>query len=216
MIIRFGLAALVIPVILFALAGTLHYWQGWLYWIILLYTYACCCGLSLEIRSGTAGTTDEVQRERTRTTDHSPPGHCYIHSRFLAIAIDLRQHGLYQVPSSVVLVADAGVFLGYCLILWVFKANSYASRTIEVVKDQKVITAGPYSIIRHPMYLGVLVIYLLTPIALGSWWAVPVFSLYIPLLVWRIFNEEKVLLRDLPGYNEYCQKKRYRLVPLIW
>jgi protein-S-isoprenylcysteine O-methyltransferase Ste14 len=66
------------------------------------------------------------------------------------------------------------------------------------------------------MYLGVLVIYLLTPIALGSWWAVPIFSLYIPLLVWRIFNEEKVLLRDLPGYNEYCQKKRYRLVPRIW
>jgi protein-S-isoprenylcysteine O-methyltransferase Ste14 len=97
---------------------------------------------------------------------------------FIAIAIDLRLHGLYQVPSSVVLVADAGVFLGYCLILWVFKANSYASRTIEVVKDQKVITAGPYSIIRHPMYLGVLVIYLLTPIALGSWLAVPVFSLY--------------------------------------
>jgi len=135
---------------------------------------------------------------------------------FLAIAIDLRMHGLNQVPPSLVLAADAAVFLGYGLIFWVFKENSYASRTIEVVKGQKVITSGPYSIIRHPMYLGFLVMYLLTPIALGSWWAVPVFALYIPILVWRIYSEEKVLLRDLPGYNEYCQKRRYRLLPLIW
>ena len=135
---------------------------------------------------------------------------------FLAIAIDLRMHGLGQVSIAIILLADAGVFLGYCLILWVFKENSYASRTIEVVKDQKVITTGPYSIIRHPMYLGVLVMYLLTPIALGSWWAMPVFLMYIPLLVWRILDEEKVLLRDLPGYNEYCKERRYRLLPRIW
>ena len=115
-----------------------------------------------------------------------------------------------------VLVADAGVFLGYCLILWVFKENSHASRTIEVVDGQKVITTGPYSIIRHPMYLGFLVMYLLTPIALGSSWAEPVFLLYIPILVWRIFSEERVLLRDLPGYCEYCQERSYRLLPLIW
>jgi protein-S-isoprenylcysteine O-methyltransferase Ste14 len=115
-----------------------------------------------------------------------------------------------------VLIADAGVFLGYCFILWIFKENSYASRTIEVVVGQKLIATGPYSIIRHPMYSGSLVMHLLTPMALGSWWAVPVFSLYIPLMVWRIINEEKVLLRDLPGYSDYCKKMHYRLVPLIW
>jgi protein-S-isoprenylcysteine O-methyltransferase Ste14 len=135
---------------------------------------------------------------------------------FLVIAIDLRLHGLNQVSTFMVLAADAGVLLGYCLILWVFKENSYASRTIEVVDGQKVITKGPYSIIRHPMYLGFLVMYLLTPIALGSWWAVPIFLSYIPILMWRIFNEEKVLLRDLPGYYEYCQKRRYRLLPFVW
>jgi len=89
---------------------------------------------------------------------------------FLAIAVDLRLHGLNQVPSAMVLAADAGVFLGYFLIFWVFKLNSYSSRTIEVVEGQKVITTGPYAIIRHPMYLGFMVMYLLTPIALGSWW----------------------------------------------
>lgn len=66
------------------------------------------------------------------------------------------------------------------------------------------------------MYLGFLVMYLATPIALGSWWAAPVFSLYIPILIWRIFNEEKVLLRDLEGYREYCRERRYRLLPFIW
>jgi protein-S-isoprenylcysteine O-methyltransferase Ste14 len=134
----------------------------------------------------------------------------------LAIAIDLRLNGLNQVPTAIVLSADAGVFLGYCLILWVFKENSYASRIIEVVEGQKVVTTGPYSVIRHPMYLGSLVMYLLTPVALGSWWAVPILSLYIPILVWRILNEEKVLLAELPGYHEYCQERRYRLLPLIW
>ncbi len=135
---------------------------------------------------------------------------------FLAIAVDLRLHGLNQVPTSLVLAADAGVFLGYCLVLWVFKENTYASRTIEVVEGQKVITTGVYSIVRHPMYLGAIIMLLFTPIALGSWWGVPVFALNIPVLVWRILNEEKVLLRELPGYHEYIQKTRYRLLPLIW
>ena len=135
---------------------------------------------------------------------------------FLAVAIDLRLHGLNQVPTAIVLMADAGIFLGYCLILWVFKENSYASRTIEVAESQKVVTTGPYSIIRHPMYLGTLVMYLLTPIALGSWWAAPIFFLYIPIIVLRIFNEEKVLRRDLPGYRKYCQERNYLLLPPIW
>jgi protein-S-isoprenylcysteine O-methyltransferase Ste14 len=134
---------------------------------------------------------------------------------FLTIAIDLRLHGLNKVPTAVVLAADAGIFLGYCLILWVFKENSYASRTIEVVEGQKVVTTGPYSIIRHPMYLGSLLMYLLTPIALGSWWATPIFFFYIPVMVLWIFNEEKVLLRDLPAYYEYCQERHDRLLPRI-
>jgi protein-S-isoprenylcysteine O-methyltransferase Ste14 len=215
-IIRFGFAALMIPVILYALAGTLRYWQGWLFWAVLFIPMLFALIHFLR-------TDPELLERRMKFQEKEPEqrtiiflGNAIFVAGFLAIAIDLRLHGLNQVLSSMVLAADAAVFLGYCLILWVLKENSYASRTIEVVKGQKVVTTGPYAIIRHPMYLGVLVMYLLTPIALGSWWSIPVFSLYIPLLVWRINSEEKVLLRDLPGYYEYCQNRRYRLLPLIW
>ena len=215
-VIRFGLAAILIPAILFAMAGTIHYWQGWLYWMVLLMPMILALGYFLKSDPELLERRMKYKEKESEQRIIILVGTAVFVAGFLAIAIDLRLHGLNQVPPSLVLAADAGVLVGYFFILWVFKENSYASRTIEVVEGQKVITAGPYSIIRHPMYLGSLVMYLLTPIALGSWWAVLVFSLYIPLLVWRILNEEKVLLRDLPGYYDYCQKMHYRLVPLIW
>jgi protein-S-isoprenylcysteine O-methyltransferase Ste14 len=215
-IIRFGLAALLIPTLLFAMVGTLHYWQGWLYWVVLLIPMLVAVRYFLR-------TDPELleRRMKYKEKEHEQRtivllGTVVLVAGFLATAIDLRLHGLNQVPIAIVLAADAGVFLGYCFILWVFKENSYASRTIEVMEGQKVVSTGPYSIIRHPMYLGVLVMYLLTPIALGSWWAAPVFSLSLPIFIWRILNEETGLLRDLPGYYEYRQERRYRLLPLIW
>ncbi len=94
--------------------------------------------------------------------------------------------------------------------------NSYASRVIEVQEGQRVIDSGPYSIVRHPMYTASLVIYLGTPLALGSWWAlIPAFA-YLPMLMLRIRDEEAMLRRDLPGYDAYCAKRRWRIVPGIW
>ena len=215
-IIRFGLVALLVPTFIFAMAGTLHYWQGWLYWAVLLIPMIVAVIYFLK-------TDPELleRRMKYKEKEHEQRtiillGTAVLIAGLLATAIDLRLNGLNQVPTAIVLSADAGVFVGYCLILWVFKENSYASRIIDVVEGQKVVTTGPYSVIRHPMYLGSLVMYLLTPVALGSWWAVPILSLYIPILVWRILNEEKVLLAELPGYHEYCQERRYRLLPLIW
>jgi protein-S-isoprenylcysteine O-methyltransferase Ste14 len=215
-IIRFGLAALLIPIILFALAGTLHYWQGWLYWAVLIIPMVTAVRSLLKSDPELLERRMKFREKEQEQHNIVILGSAIFLAGFLAIAIDLRLYGLDQVPTLIVLMADSGVFLGYGFILWVFKENSYAARTIEVMEDQKVITTGPYSIIRHPMYFGVLIMYLLTPIALGSWWSVPVFSLYIPLLMWRILNEEKVLLRDLSGYYEYCQERRYRLLPHIW
>jgi protein-S-isoprenylcysteine O-methyltransferase Ste14 len=215
-IIRFGLATLLIPTFLFAMAGTLFYWQGWLYWAVLLIPMIVAVVYFLKADPELLDRRMKYKEKEHEQRTIILLGTAVLVAGLLAIAIDLRLHGLNQVPVPIVLSADAGIFLGYCLILWVFKENSYASRTIEVVDGQKVVSSGPYSVIRHPMYLGSLVMYLLTPIALGSWWAIPILSLYIPILIWRILNEEKVLLRDLPGYYEYCQERRYRLLPLIW
>lgn len=216
MIIRFGLAAILIPIILLALAGTIYYWQGWLYWAVLVIPMLIAVSYLLKSDPELLERRMKFQEKEKEQRAIISAGNAVFFLGFIAIAIDLRRHGLSQVPHSIVLAADAGIFIGYCLVLWVFRENSYASRTIEVVEDQEVVTTGPYAVVRHPMYLGVLIMYLLTPIALGSWWAVPVFSLLIPILVWRILAEEKVLLRDLRGYRKYCQERRYRLLPFVW
>jgi protein-S-isoprenylcysteine O-methyltransferase Ste14 len=215
-IIRFGLAAVLIPIILYVLAGTLRYWQGWLYGMVLIVPMLATVNYLLKHEPELLERRMKYREKESEQQAIISIGNIIFVVGFIAIAVDLRLHGLDTVPISWILAADAGVFLGYLLVRWVFKENSYASRTIEVVEGQRVITSGPYAIIRHPMYLGVLLIYLLTPIALGSLWAVPIFSLFIPLLVWRIIAEEKILLRDLPGYSEYCKVRKYRLLPHIW
>ena len=108
------------------------------------------------------------------------------------------------------------MLLGYLIIFYVFKQNSYASRIVEVENNQKIISTGLYSIVRHPMYLGVLVMWIPIPVALGSYWGlIPMATISIALVL-RILNEETVLKRDLPGYKEYCQTTKYRLLPFIW
>ena len=112
--------------------------------------------------------------------------------------------------------ADLLVLLAYGFVILVFRENHYAARVVEVEQGQKVIDTGPYAIVRHPMYLGVLVMYIFSPLALGSYWAVLPMLLMIPILVARLRNEETVLVRDLPGYADYMQRTKYRLVPGIW
>jgi len=213
---RFGLAAILMPIILYALAGTVDYWQGWLYWAVLVIPMVLAAAYLLKHDPELLQRRMRYQEKEKEQQAILRAGKVVFIAGFVAIAVDLRLHGLNTVPIHWILIAEAGVFLSYLFVLWVFKENSYASRTIVVVEHQKAITTGPYAIVRHPMYLGVLAMYLMTPIALGSWWALAIFSLNIPIIVWRIMGEEKLLLRDLPGYSEYCQESRYRLLPHIW
>ena len=136
-------------------------------------------------------------------------------SGFIISGLD-RRFGWSDIPIQAIILADVIILLGYLIIFFVFKQNSYASRIVEVNEHQKVVSTGLYAIVRHPMYVGVLVMFIPTPIALGSYLGlVPMAT--IPLaIVMRIINEEKVLCRDLPGYKEYCHKTKYRLLPFIW
>lgn len=134
---------------------------------------------------------------------------------FILPGFDVRL-GWSHVPVIVELAADAVVLLSYGFIFLVFRENSYASRVIEVSQGQTVISTGPYSLVRHPMYVGSLVLDVFSPLALGSYWAMLPAVLIVPVFVARIRNEEAVLLKELPGYREYRKKVRYRMFPGIW
>lgn len=108
------------------------------------------------------------------------------------------------------------IVLGWTIILFVFRENTFTSATIEVVADQRVVSTGPYVVVRHPMYSGSLLYFLGIPIALGSWWGLLVGILMMPVFVLRLFDEEKLLARNLPGYSEYMDRVKYRLVPFVW
>jgi protein-S-isoprenylcysteine O-methyltransferase Ste14 len=124
--------------------------------------------------------------------------------------------GWSDVPAWLVLAGDAVVIVGFVFLFQVFKVNSYAARVVVVEEEQEVITTGPYALVRHPMYLSVVLVYVFSPLALGSFWAMIPTAALILLLAVRILNEEKVLLRDLKGYGEYLERVRWRLIPGVW
>lgn len=134
---------------------------------------------------------------------------------FIMPGLDKR-FGWSQVPWHITIIACGIILLGYLIIFLVFRQNSYASRVIEVTDDQEVISTGLYGIVRHPMYVGVMIMYMPTPVALGSYWGLIPFALLPLSLALRILNEEKILKENLKGYTEYCQKTRYRLIPGLW
>jgi protein-S-isoprenylcysteine O-methyltransferase Ste14 len=120
------------------------------------------------------------------------------------------------VPLPVVVLGDVLTVLGFFIVFRVFKENTFTAATIEVASDQRVISTGPYAIVRHPMYSGTLVMLVGTPLVLGSWWGLLMFVLMIFAIAWRALDEERFLRKNLPGYAEYCQIVRYRLVPFVW
>jgi protein-S-isoprenylcysteine O-methyltransferase Ste14 len=114
------------------------------------------------------------------------------------------------------IAGDALVAIGFLLIFFVYKENTFASATIEVSPEQKVISTGLYALVRHPMYMGALLLLVGIPLSLGSWWGLFVIALMMPALIWRLLDEEKFLAKNLRGYVEYKNKVRYRLIPFIW
>ena len=204
---------IVMGLVLFLSAGSLRYWQAWTFWFGISALTLFITAYFLKKDPGLLSRRMKIKdQENTR----QPPAFLKLFFLgYLIPGLDFRFHWS-AVPVWLVIASNAIVFLGYIFIIIVFKENSYASTVIQVEKEQQVITTGPYAIVRHPMYLGMLFMSLFTPLALGSYWAIIPFLLTIPWTVIRIKIEEETLLRDLPGYKKYCLKTNYRLIPLIW
>ena len=134
---------------------------------------------------------------------------------FVVSALDYR-FGWSDVPESAVAAGNALVVLGFLSVFAVFRENSFASAIIEVGKGQKVVSTGPYALVRHPMYAGALLLFVGSPLALGSSWGLLLIVPMTAILIVRLLDEEKYLVRNLPGYEAYCAKVRYRLVPGVW
>jgi len=196
-------------------AGSFRFWEAWVYAfailipMIITFSYLVKNDPALLERRMRLKEKVEEQKILIRLT------RLPLIAGFLLPGFDFRFDWSY-VSIPVVVIANFLVFLGYMFVFLVFRENTYTSRIVEVEKDQKVISTGPYSFVRHPMYTGIILMFLATPVALGSWWALIVFIFWPVMVVVRIFNEEAVLHKELPGYNDYCNKVRYRLVPYIW
>ena len=201
-------------------AGTLKFWQAWVFMAVnLAATIGICVYFYKHDRR-------LLERRMLRQEQVGAQKVIMLLVKLFSIAayllpgFDLRfgwsRACLGPVPWWLALLALALVVAVHILFFWVMKANPFAASIIQVESGQTIADTGPYRHVRHPMYSGVVLLWLAAPLALGSFVALPVFVLAIPLIVFRLLNEEKILRRDLPGYAEYCRRIRWRLVPLIW
>ena len=206
------LAAVFLP------AWTLRYWQGWLC-LAMFFVPASLISVwlarndpALLARRVNAGPAAE--KEFGQKVVQSIAAIVFI-ADFVVPALDHR-FGWSRVPLAAVVAGDLMMLAGLAICFSVAKVNTYASGIIEVAEEQKVISTGPYALVRHPLYSGALILLYGIPLALGSWWGLLVNLPLTAALVWRLLDEEQFLARELPGYAEYREKVKYRLVPHVW
>lgn len=214
----FLIGAVVLGLVLFLPAWTLNYWQAWVFIIVFL-SSVNAIGVYLSIK-------DPVLLERRKNVGPAAEQNlaqriimsiafASIFGLLVYCALDYR-FAWSPVPAGLSLAGDGMVALGLFINFLVFKENSFGGSTVQTFEAQKVISTGLYGLVRHPMYLGVLIMMMGIPLALDAWRGYAVFVILLPGLIWRILDEEKLLKKDLPGYSAYMQKVRYRLVPYLW
>jgi protein-S-isoprenylcysteine O-methyltransferase Ste14 len=210
-LVFFGLA-------LFLPAGTFHYWQAWVFIAIfavvttLPSVYLALknpAALQRRMRAGPVAETRPVQRIAISATILT------VVAVFVVSALDHR-FGWSSVPIGVIVLGEVLVAVGLGLAMLVVVQNSYAAATVTVEADQQVVSTGLYGLVRHPMYVGTLIMMVGTPLALDSYWGLVTLIPALLALALRIVDEEKMLDQELAGYDEYMQQVRYRLVPYVW
>jgi protein-S-isoprenylcysteine O-methyltransferase Ste14 len=208
-------AALLLGTLFFASAGTLRYWQAWVYLAVTFLPMVFA--VRYLIRHDPVLLERRMQMRERREQQGAMQRYAAVLwlALFLIPGLDQR-FGWSSVPWQLVVASDALVLAGYALFIRTMMENSFASRIIEVQEGQTVVTSGPYQWVRHPMYLAAAVMVSVSPLALGSFWALLPVAALPRYLVLRIRDEEAMLLSELPGYREYTQQTRYRLIPGLW
>ena len=206
---------LLVAALIFIPAWTLYYWQGWLFLVSFFLPMLFVMVYMLKYERKLLEKRINVKERR------EPQAWIQIMNTGLFIAAIIiagldHRFGWSNIPIQGVIISDLFMLIGYFMFIRTMLYNEYASRTIEIQKGQKLISTGPYAIVRHPMYSTGIFFYLFIPLVLGSLWAmIPVLMFPLTLSL-RIIDEEKALIKGLKGYKKYMKKVKYRLVPFIW
>ena len=196
-------------------AGTWEYPYGWLF-MGLLFIPMIIAGFVMLAKSPEflAKRLDAKEKRGAQKGVLAYAGLMFIVG-FVVAGLDFR-FGWSVMPKAVIIVAAVLFLAAYLLYAEVMRENAYLSRTIRVEEGQKVVSTGLYGIVRHPMYMATILLFMAMPVVLGSWYALIIFCFYPAIIILRLKDEEALLEKELPGYREYQQKVKYRLIPFVW
>ena len=212
---KFTCGLLLVGLLIFLPAGTLQYTYGWLF-VGLLFVPMLIAGFVMLAKSPEflKKRLDAKEKQGTQKGVVAISGLMFI-AGFVVAGLDFR-YGWSAMPTWVVITASVLFLVSYALYAEVMRENAYLSRTIKVEEGQPVVDTGMYGIVRHPMYAVTILLFLMIPLVLGSWYALIAFAFYPAVIVVRLTDEEELLTKELPGYAEYKQKVKYRIIPFIW
>ena len=214
-IIKFLMGLLVVCALLFIPAGTINFWNAWLF-IGILFIPMFIAGIVMMIKNPELlkQRLDAKEKESEQKLMILGSGIMFL-SGFIVAGLNYRYQWLI-LPNLVIIIASIIFIISYILYAEVLRENTYLSRTIKVQENQKVVDSGLYGIVRHPMYAITILLFLSMPLVLGSIYSFIIFLIYPILIALRIKNEEEVLEKELNGYTEYKKKVKYRIIPYIW
>lgn len=212
---RYARSVFLTGLTLFLAAGTFSYWQAWVFLAIFYIPMLFIIAYLVQCDS-------DLLKRRLKTQEIKP-GQSFLANMFyitcysvaIISGLDRRCYWSY-VPLPIVILSEILFLAGYIFLFWVFKENKYLAHTVVIEKEQEAVTWGPYALVRHPMYFSELIMFIFACLALGSYWALIITTVMIGVLAARIVTEERLLMQELNGYQEYARKTKYRLIPGIW